>query len=499
MIATPLPALLLLTSALGSEAFSAARRAGGLSPPFACRHSLAVPMAVTTAADATDADSPAGGHYAECADGGDNDINLHPPTIAALSRAFLVRAENNPDMMLRFDQNKMEAWEIALNAGKVSQATVEAFVKEHGLDPTNESHVEMTQVLGGRIVAVITRFDELEEDLLGRCARRLEELEEDPPARMNRFVRVGVPDSELEAFASVDTQLGLSDGASPADAFDAECLFCEGLRTDRARSLLAMFLNEIEGPGLRKNGVEVPCMEVDFLGDEEWEILFGSKSDDGLGESSKDANTASSPKQDASADSVESDTGAMAPSTSPLHPVVLDAVEEGLRLRSKNITTSPLRLIDDSIEMYEVQLTAGKFVERFLGSRDDLNEFTTEEVEVIGGRAVGALMRLEDLEWEWNHRVTSSGSFSDMGVEEYMHDVGLAMGKEQTDVGAVDQLLLEDSQFARSRAERLYGLFLMSLEGPGVEASGHSIPHGSFADFIDDEVQIELMKPRQRN
>ena len=499
MIATPLPALLLLTSALGSEAFSAARRAGGLSPPFACRHSLAVPRAVTTAADATDADSPAGGHYAECADGGDNDINLHPPTIAALSRAFLVRAENNPDMMLRFDQNKMEAWEIALNAGKVSQAAVEAFVKEHGLDPTNESHVEMTQVLGGRIVAVITRFDELEEDLLGRCARRLEELEEDPPARMNRFVRVGVPDSELEAFASVDTQLGLSDGASPADAFDAECLFCEGLRTDRARSLLAMFLNEIEGPGLRKNGVEVPCMEVDFLGDEEWEILFGFKSDDGLGEANKDANTASSPKQDASADSVESDTGAMAPSTSPLHPVVLDAVEEGLRLRSKNITTSPLRLIDDSIEMYEVQLTVGKFVERFLGSRDDLNEFTTEEVEVIGGRAVGALMRLEDLEWEWNHRVTSSGSFSDMGVEEYMHDVGLAMGKEQTDVGAVDQLLLEDSQFARSRAERLYGLFLMSLEGPGVEASGHSIPHGSFADFIDDEVQIELMKPRQRN
>ncbi|EJK59375.1 hypothetical protein THAOC_20416 [Thalassiosira oceanica] len=470
IIVTLLPALLLLTSALGSEAFSAARRAGGFSPPLvACR--------ATTAA-------------------GGNEIDLHPPTIAALSRAFLVRAEKDPDLLLRFDQSRMEEWEIALNAGKVSQAAVEAFVKEHSLNPTNDSHVEMTQVLGGRIVAVITRFDELEEDLLGRCARRLVELEDEgDDACRNWFVRVGVPDSELEAFTSVDTELGLTDGASPADAFDAECLFCEDLRANRARSLLAMFLKEIEGPGLRRNKVEVPCMDVDFLGDEELEVLFGSKS----GEPNEESNAPTPPKQDdVPADSVEPDTVDISAIASPLHPVVLDAVEEGLRLRSKNITTSPLRLIDNSIEMYDVQFTVGKFVERFLSSRDDLNMFTTEEVEVIGGRAVGALMRLEDLEWEWNHRVTSSGSFNDMGVEEYMHEVGLARGLEQTDVGAIDQLLLDDSQFARSRAERLYGVFLMSLEGPGVEASGNVIPHGSFADFIDDELQIELMRPKQR-
>ena len=496
MAATLLPALLLLTSALGFEAFSATRRAGGFSPPLAGRQSSAGPRAVTTAADADEA-SPKD----ECA-AGENEIDLHPHTIAALSRAFLVRAEKNPDMLLRFDQSRMEEWEIALNAGKVSQAAVEAFVKDHSLDPTNESHVEMTQVLGGRVVAVIARFDELEEDLLGRCARKLAELEEGgggPPTRRDRFVNVGVPDSELEAFASVDSRLGLSDGASPAEVIDGECLFSESLRTDRARSLLAMFLNEIEGPGLRRNGVKVPCMDVDFLGEEELEVLFGSKSDDGPGDSDEESHAPGSPKQDVPTDSAEPDTaGDITTSASPLHPVVLDAIEEGLRLRSKNITTSPLRIIDAEIEMYEVQLTVGKFVERFLSSRDDLNKFTTEEVEIIGGRAVGALMRLDDLEWEWNHRVTSSGSFNDMSVEEYMHEVGLARGIEQTDVGAIDRLLLGDSRFARSRAERLYGLFLMSLEGPGVEASGDAIPHGSFADFIDDEVQVELMKPRQR-
>ena len=48
----------------------------------------------------------------------------------------------------------------------------------------------------------------------------------------------------------------------------------------------------------------------------------------------------------------------------------------------------------------------------------------------------------------------------------------------------------------RERAERMLALFLLNIEGPGLKASGRTVPGGSEVDFIQDEVQLTLMMPK---
>ena len=122
------------------------------------------------------------------------------------------------------------------------------------------------------------------------------------------------------------------------------CLFDESLHLNQARSLLAMFLHEIEGPGLRRNNVVIPCMDVDFLSDEEWGILFGPKC-------KKEEIHDSQSSAPAVASKEESHKSSHVNQARPsLHPITIDAIEEAFRLRSKNLTTSPLRLIDAQTE-----------------------------------------------------------------------------------------------------------------------------------------------------
>jgi len=54
---------------------------------------------------------------------------------------------------------------------------------------------------------------------------------------------------------------------------------------------------------------------------------------------------------------------------------------EALQLRAQNQTTSPLRLITDATEWYEVQYASVKFAERFVGKKlnqEILSTFTEE-------------------------------------------------------------------------------------------------------------------------
>ena len=69
---------------------------------------------------------------------------------------------------------------------------------------------------------------------------------------------------------------------------------------------------------------------------------------------------------------------------------------------------------------------------------------------------------------------------------------------EQSCFRTVDVALSEESDFARARAERMLALFLLNVEGPGLEASGNEVPGGSTPDFIEDEFQLELMMPRPK-
>ena len=420
--------------------------------------------------------------------GTDNDISnalsdLHPSTIAAISNGLYIRLQTNPKMPLRYiDNGSMEEWEVTLTAGKIAQEAAEKYQQKHNLNPKeNEADEELLQVMAGRVVAVLVRLDELEDELLKRCGNSNDGISEE------QCISLGIPIKELNAYQS--------SSEDTAEIIDSICLFDTGIRDNRAKCLLAMFLHDIEGPGLRKNNVKIPCMNVDFLDEDIWDVLF--RSNDSLEETVESAS-------DATADTLQDDTlnvgDERQQSDRPsLHPITIDAIEEAFRLRAQNSTTSPLRLINDSMEWFEVQYSVVKFAERFMekyikDKSTTSHDWTEEELQTIGGRIVGVLMRLDDLEWEWNHRVTTSSLMHDVESTLWKTTFGLHPDNiEQNCIQTLDTALSEEEDFARVRAERMLGLFLLNVEGPFVE---DAMPGGSYPDFIQDELQLKLMAPK---
>lgn len=386
-------------------------------------------------------------------------------------------------MPLRFVPNgKMEPWEITLTAGKIAQPAVTRW--RDSLPPNEDTDVEQIkeemEVMAGRIVATVARLEELEGELLRRC--------EKAKLSADDLFLLGVPMEEITALQDMSDSKRIENAIA---AIDAACLVDDTLRYNRAKTVFAMFLHELEGPGLRQNNVVLPCMEVDFLGKREWELLFSSN-DDAV------RNITEPIKAPHSDNSNEQTNASNRPS---LHPLVIEAIEESFRLRAKNSTTSPLRKINDSTEWYEIEFSAMKHAERFLEQHiKPTNGFqwTEEELHTIGGRIVGVLMRLDDLEWEWHHRVTTSSLGKVVPMEDWRRNLGLHPGSvEQICLRTVDSALVEDEEFARRRAEIMYAMFLMNIEEPGMKASGSSVVGGSSAkDFIEDSKYIELMMPR---
>jgi len=428
--------------------------------------------------------------------------NLHPPTLQAIAEALLVRAQNKPDVPLRFvDDGSMEPWEITLAAGNIAQRAAEEWAVQLKLNPTEDEDVLQMQIMSGRVVAVLTRLEELEGELLDRSCKM---------EHSDGCESLGVPEEELKAWKSAEEEDDAKRISYAAAAIDAACLFDNQLRYNRARSLLAIFLHEIEGPGLRQNNVVIPCMDVDFLSEEERGMLLLdediTKNDSDMSINVLDSSEAETPNvsEDAAEDSTKRPS---------LHPIAIDAIEEAFRLRAQNTTTSPLRLIDAQTEWFQVHYSIVKFADRFLEkykksstesstSSDNDFQWTEEELQTIGGRIVGVLMRLDDLEWEWNHRIRTSSladadSSSMIPSDVWKTTLGLHPGDvEQNCFRTVDTALSEDKDFARARAEKMLALFLMNIELPGMEASESTVPGGSYPDFIEDTVQMELMMPR---
>ena len=425
-------------------------------------------------------------------------LDLHPPAIDAIAKGLLVRAQNVPNMPLRiFDDEvgDIEPWQVTLSAGKVAQQSVEEWQKEKQLDI--EENEENLQVVAGRVVAVLTRLEELEEELLKRCNKMSDEV----------VFNFGVPAEELKTIQTITEDATVKEMRDAAAVIDAACLFDEQLRYNRAKSLFAMFLHEIEGPGLRSNGVVLPCMDVDFLSEEIFDALLGGAND--VNDSSDDTvESAENNNIEIGEEKIETRVEENPLPSQSLHPITIDAIEEAFRLRAQNMTTSPLRLLDSNMEWFEVQYSIMKFTERFLekytkeSKSSEEPKWTEEEFQTIGGRIVGVLVRLDDLEWEWNHRVTTSTLGQPESSDMIPHDqwkltLGLHPDNvEQRCMKTLDTTLLEESDFARARAERMLALFLLNIEGPAMKASGNLSLDGSEVDFIQDDTQLNLMMPK---
>jgi hypothetical protein len=164
--------------------------------------------------------------------------------------------------------------------------------------------------------------------------------------------------------------------------------------------------------------------------------------------------------------------------------------------------------------MYDVHYSIVKFADRFLekyikhgnkgNGTDDEFQWTAEELQMKGGRIVGVLMRLDDLEWEWNNRVCTSSLADTESSTMIPHRLWKStLGLHPNNVKQICTLtlakvLLTEKDFARARAERMLALFLMNIEAPGLEASGQEMPGGSYPDFIQDPMQIKLIMPRPK-
>ena len=388
-------------------------------------------------------------------------IDIHGPAIDAIAHGLYIREQGLKDMPLKFvDDGEMEPWQVTYAAGKISEGAVIGWKRQREYSPkTEQEEKALEQALGGRIFAVLTRLDDLEEIL-------------------EETSRQAGPDDLDEVWNS----LGVS--FNPAE-LESRLNKDEAFRRNRARSLLALFLHTIEGPGMRRNNIVIPCMEIDFLTVDEKQVLLfdlNEKKTTSNGES----NTITTYEEE------EEDN--LRPS---LHPITIQAIVEGFQLRAQNSTTSPLRLISDETEWYEVQYSAVKFAERFMGRNNKDGKFTEEEAQTIGGRIVAILMRLDDLEWEWNHRIETS-SFATQNTATSTTDWKKKFGllSNEKDIQTLDQTLLDDDEFTKTRSERMLAIFLLNLEGPAMKKSGNKVPGGYHVDFIDDVAQLELMKPK---
>ena len=122
--------------------------------------------------------------------------------------------------------------------------------------------------MAGRIVATVARLEELEGELLRRC--------EEAKLSAEDLSLLGVSMDEIAALRDRTDSKRVENVMA---AIDAAFLKDDTLRYNRAKTVFAMFLHELEGPGLRQNNVVLPCMEVDFLSKKEWDLLFGSSGD----------------------------------------------------------------------------------------------------------------------------------------------------------------------------------------------------------------------------
>ena len=180
--------------------------------------------------------------------------SLHPTTINAIADALKTRARKTEDMNFRPTET-VRPIDVALTAGKIASAAI-----KKRQETSNEDGMKLTpkeeQTIAGRILGVIMRFDDLESKLYYKVSG--------VPwvDKYNEWSTFGVLKSEED--------IGLVDERIVQDPLFA---------VSRAECLLAIFLETVEIPQLRKAGETVPDgSKVDFLDSDRMEVLLFERS-----------------------------------------------------------------------------------------------------------------------------------------------------------------------------------------------------------------------------
>ena len=384
--------------------------------------------------------------------------SLHPITIDAIAEALRIRASNNKSMPLRTNHDdNIEDWEIMMTAGKIAQSTLE----ETSSNDDEESilfNKEEQNTIGARIVATIIRFEYLEEQLRKKCNTAIAELEQEEEVQYYNLGVLGV-DEEVQQ-----------------DLLDETIRNDPVFSTNRAMSLLAIFLDSIERPARRQSGNTLPGGSVpDFLDPVQRKILLTSPEEE---ERQQKAALSEQPK------------------TSPLHPIALAAICDAFRLRAQKKRFSPLRQ-KEGVEELQIMVTAGRVAEEAIqnykrqqNQRDDDDDDTSyrlspAEERLLGGRIVAVVIRLDELENDLSQRCYQAES-----LEAKLYYL-FGVLEDESDEDKIDQKLSEDVDFSLNRAKGLLAIFLDEYERPSFEQSGKSVPDK--IDFLDQNQQAIIL------
>lgn len=170
--------------------------------------------------------------------------SLHPVAINALAQLLKKRST------LR----QKDPLEVALLAG---QLAAEAISKRDSTSKQDKMKLspEEQQTLAGRIVGIAVRFFQMEDTLCQTCQKSRDYLQ-----KYNEWSSLGVLATESE-----------DDDDAINQKLKEDPLFA----LNRAESLLALFLHNVEGPELERKNMTVPGGSVaDFLDEDRQRILF---------------------------------------------------------------------------------------------------------------------------------------------------------------------------------------------------------------------------------
>jgi hypothetical protein len=183
--------------------------------------------------------------------------SLHPVTINALADALRARARNVAEIPIRVNES-VQPLEVAIAAGTIASSAIEKRQQtsdEDGMTLT----VEEEQTIAGRVVGVVMRFDDLEQQLWSKCQAV------GWVSKYAEWDSFGVLTDESD----VDTRVLVLDERIASDPL---------FTMNRAECLLAIFLHTVEAPAMQKINQAVPGgSAVDFLDADRLEVLLAEQ------------------------------------------------------------------------------------------------------------------------------------------------------------------------------------------------------------------------------
>jgi hypothetical protein len=183
--------------------------------------------------------------------------SLHPTTINAIADALRFRASKKRDEQgseMHFKvTDVVKPIDVALTAGQIASTAIANRQVASRDDSTMKLTVAEEQTIAGRIMGVIMRLDDLEEELFERVS------EAEWVAQYDEWGTFGVVVNEGDNKSAVDEKIA------------QDPLFC----LNRAECMLAIFLQEVEIPQLQRINETVPDNSIiDFLDADRLDVVL---------------------------------------------------------------------------------------------------------------------------------------------------------------------------------------------------------------------------------